>query len=176
MNTLEVENLLRADCKLSTIFEGVYASDLLPSFCESRGTAMVMNMDPSNFGGSHWVCLYIEKGRGEYFDSYGLAPPLEEFVSFLNRNCRKWEYNKQELQSLDTTVCGHYCIWFLSERARGKSMLQIVEQFSSTNTRKNDVAVENLVLTRFGRISAAASGKTHKCVQCCCARVRCLVK
>jgi hypothetical protein len=175
MDTLQVENLLRADCKLSVIFEGVYASDCLPEFCDRQGTALVMNMDPSNLGGSHWVCIYIENGRGEYFDSYGLAPPLEEFANFLERNCTTWTYNKQELQSLDTMVCGHYCIWFLSERARGHSMRDIINQFSTTgNTRTNDVTVKQRVETRYGRIVeklSSSSSSTGRCVQCCCSRV-----
>jgi hypothetical protein len=181
MNTLQVENLLRADCKLSDVFEGVYASDMLPAFCDTSGdgAAVVVNMDPSDRGGSHWVCMFVHKGRGEYFDSYGLAPPLEEFVNFLNRNSTSWTYNKVELQSLNTNVCGHYCIWFLSERARSRTMGEIVAGFPG-DTKRNDAAVESRVVTRFGRISsqvaaAAAVAKSRKCVQCCCARVRCSV-
>jgi hypothetical protein len=172
MNTHQVENLLRADCKLSTIFEGVYASDRLPAFCGSSDTALVMNMDPSNRGGSHWVCIFIQNGRGEYFDSYGMAPPLEEFVNFLKRNCKSWTYNREGLQSLDSNVCGHYCIWFLSERARGQSMECIVKQFSSDNSRKNDESVRKQVETRFGNI-VSTNINNSKCVQCSCARVRC---
>jgi hypothetical protein len=173
MDTLQVENLLRADCKLSTIFDGVYASDLLPMFCGGGDTGLVMNMDPSTQDGSHWVSIYIQNGKGEYFDSYGMAPPLEDFVDFLQRNSRTWSYNKQELQSLDSMVCGHYCIWFLSERARGKSMQNIVQQFSETDTNWNDKLVKRQVETRFGsivqkRLDSAATAS--KCVQCCYAR------
>jgi hypothetical protein len=179
MDTRQIENLLRADCKLSTTFEGVFASDLLPLFCEtSVPVAVVMNMDPSTQGGSHWVCIYIENRHGEYFDSYGLHPPLEAFVKFLNRNCTQWTFNDLELQSLDSNVCGHYCIWFLSERARGRSMDEIVAQFSPRDTAKNDAAVRKLVESRFGKIAddvihGAAAQKRWwgNEVQCCCARV-----
>jgi hypothetical protein len=173
-----VENLLRADCKLSTIFDGVYASDCLPLFCGGGDTGLVMNMDPSDQSGSHWVCIYIQNGKGEYFDSYGMAPPLEDFLGFLDRNSRSWSYNKQELQSLDSMVCGHYCIWFLSERARGRSMQNIVQQFSETDTKWNDKVVKRQVESRFGNIvqkvfGESSAARTSKCVQCCCARVRC---
>jgi hypothetical protein len=176
MDTLQVENLLRADCKLSTIFDGVFASDCLPMFCGGGDTGLVMNLDPSSQSGSHWVSIYIQNGRGEYFDSYGMAPPLEEFLSFLKRNSTSWSYNKQELQSLDSMVCGHYCIWFLSERARGRSMQNIVQQFSNTDTRWNDNAVKQQVETRFGaiveRIESSASSSRGRSVQCCWARKR----
>ena len=177
MDTVQVENLLRADCKLSVIFDGVYASDCLPMFCGGGDTGLVMNIDPSTQSGSHWVSIYIQNGKGEYFDSYGMAPPLEDFMRFLKTNTKTWTYNKQELQSLDSTVCGHYCIWFLSERARGKSMQNIVQQFSKTDTKWNDNTVKRQVETRFGGIvknmSSAAAATSSKCVQCCCARVRC---
>jgi hypothetical protein len=178
MDTLQVENLLRADCKLSTIFDGVYASDCLPLFCGSGDTGLVMNLDPSDRAGSHWVCIYIQDGNGEYFDSYGMAPPLENFLDFLKRNCRTWSYNKQELQSLDSTVCGHYCIWFLSERARGQTMQNIVRNFSETDSKLNDKKVKSQVETRFGgivqKLSESSSNINRvRCVQCCCARVRC---
>jgi hypothetical protein len=180
MDTLQIENLLRADCRLSTSFEGVFASDQLPSFCESScPAALVMNLDPSSRGGSHWVCIYVDgKTRcGEYFDSYGMRPPVEDFVKFLDRNCARWTYNDRELQSLDTDVCGHYCIWFLSERARGRSMDEIVAGFSPSNTARNDAAVRKRVETRFGRIAddviaRGGRGGNAAAVQCCCARVR----
>jgi hypothetical protein len=176
MDTLQVENLLRADCKLSTIFEGVFASDRLPLFCGGGDLGMVMNLDPSDRGGSHWVCIYVQDGKGEYFDSYGMAPPIEEFLDFLQRNSKTWSYNKQELQSLDSTVCGHYCIWFLSERARGRSMQNIVQDFSETDTKRNDQAVKMQVETRFGGMvkkTSSSSSARGRCVQCCCPRVRC---
>lgn len=181
MNTQQIENLLRADCKLSTIFEGVFAADMIPVVCESV-TALVANLDRSNSSGSHWVCMYIQNGKGEYFDSYGLAPMLDEFTDFLNTNCyQSWTYNRQELQSLDSEVCGHYCIWFLSERARGLSMQDIVSKFSSSDTKTNDRVVKQQVETRFGGIAAGIQQQQFYTlarkyvVQCCCARVKCSV-
>jgi hypothetical protein len=187
MNTLEIENILRSDCKLSTKFEGVFASDRLPLFCDSE-TALVMNLDPHNQGGSHWICMYIENGKGEYIDSYGLSPLVHSSISnnyhnncidFLNRNCVSWKCNVMQLQSIDTQVCGHYCIWYLSERARGKSMKEITDQFTR-NYAKNDVIVKELVEERYGKIVkkvvavvAVEEKRRRECVQCCCAMKRC---
>jgi len=152
MNTKQVENLLRSDCKSSLIFEGVFASDRIPIVCETK-TAMVLNFDPYAQTGSHWIGIYIENGCGEYFDSYGMYPPITHFVNFLNRNCTSWSFNTEELQAIDSEVCGHYCIWFLSERVRGRSMKEIVSRFSS-DLKKNDLLVKELVESRFGRIAS----------------------
>lgn len=166
MNTIQVENILRADCKLSSIFEGVFPSDRLPAFCDENKTAMVMNLDPHDQAGSHWVCLYIENGHGEYFDSYGESPPVKNFVSFIKRNCTSWNFNRNELQSLNTDVCGDYCIWFLSERARGKSMQDIVSQFSN-DCKNNDIMVRKQVTSRYGDIVAQVLSKTNIHLQGC---------
>jgi hypothetical protein len=120
--------------------------------------------------GSHWVCVYVENGKGEYFDSYGMSPHIvEPFISFLDRNCRSnWSYNRHELQSIDSTVCGHYCIWFLSERARGKTMSEIVSQFSN-DTRSNDALVKESVELRYGGIAHSIINRAS------CIRVQCFM-
>jgi hypothetical protein len=173
MNSLEIENLLRPDCKLSRTYEGVFASDTIPLFCGSR-SAMVLNFDPISKEGSHWVCVYVENGKGEYFDSYGMSPHIvTPFIYFLDRNCgSNWSYNRHELQSIDSTVCGHYCIWFLSERARGKTMSEIVSQFSN-DTRSNDTLVKESVELRYGGIAQSIINRAS-CIraQCCMVRQR----
>ena len=71
MNTLQIERLLKKDLKSKTIFKKVCALDQLekPTF----PSAYVINSDPSSKPGEHWVAVYFDKrGRGEYFDSYGL--------------------------------------------------------------------------------------------------------
>ena len=74
MNTLQIERLLKKDLKSKTIFKKVCALDQLekPTF----SSAYVINSDPSSKPGEHWVAVYFDKrGRGEYFDSYGLLLP-----------------------------------------------------------------------------------------------------
>ena len=69
MNTLQIERLLRN----KKIFKKVCAFDQLekPVF----PSAHVINSDPSNEHGEHWIAVYFDKrSQGEYFDSYGLAP------------------------------------------------------------------------------------------------------
>jgi hypothetical protein len=171
MNSQEIENLMRSDCELSTTFEGVFPSDCIPAFCDSR-TAIVLNLDPQTQNGSHWVAMYLENGKGEYFCSYGSSPKIDHFINFLNRNCNKgWNFNKDDLQSLNSDVCGDYCMWYLSERVRGKSMHEIVSNFSN-NTRSNDERVKDLVETRFGRIADKIINVNNcrYCIQCCIKR------
>ena len=48
---------------------------------------MVLNKDPADEPGEHWVAVYINEDRkGEYFDSYGMTPP-PCFERFIQRQC-----------------------------------------------------------------------------------------
>ena len=149
MNTEQIRRMLTSDCNLTTKFSGVYASDQLPSRCDPP-VALVANLDPSRREGSHWVAIYIdEDGVGDYFDSYGLRPGDGNFVRFFQRNCTRWSWNQNDLQSLGSSVCGHYCIWFLGRRAEGYTMQDICNEFT-TDTRKNDAYVRKMVVARYG--------------------------
>ena len=75
MNALQIERLLKKNSKTEGIFKQVCALDQRkkPAF----PSAYVINSDPSSELGKHWVAVYFDKrGRGEYFDSYGLSPTL----------------------------------------------------------------------------------------------------
>ena len=48
-------------------------------------SAYVINSDPSSEPGEHWIAVYFHKrGRGEYFDSYGLAPAFVGLESYMD--------------------------------------------------------------------------------------------
>jgi len=66
----------------------VFSVDTLPD----RPRLLVANTDPSNEPGRHWVCIRIEGGRGEFFDSFGRRPNAL-FERYLNRHCWLWTYN-----------------------------------------------------------------------------------
>ena len=54
------------------------------------------------------------------------------------------KYNKKTLQSLDSDVCGMYCLFFLYFRCRGLKMESILQKFS-TNRVQNDRFVVDFV-------------------------------
>jgi hypothetical protein len=176
MNTAELDELLTADCKLSTVYVGTFPCDMLPSMVD-HPAALVINTDPSTMPGSHWVAIYVDSGgRGEYFDSYGDAPENVECVKFLNTNCRggrNWIFSKKELQAMDSNVCGQYCVGFLKWRVRGGSLEEFQNQFGS-DTDRNDKSIAQAIssskvdlssaVTSVAGASAAYSG------QCCISR------
>ena len=101
MNTLQIERLL----KNKKIFKKVCAFDQLekPVF----PSAYVINSDLSNELGEHWIAVYFDKrDRGEYFDSYGLAPAFVGLEFYMDTySLAGWIYNRKTLQALFTIAC-----------------------------------------------------------------------
>ena len=137
MNTEGINRVLRRMCAEN--FDGVFSVDNLPE--EPR--LLVANTDPASQPGRHWVCICVENGHGEYFDSFGL-PPTAHFERYLNRHCSSWTFNQRQLQSVISRFCGHYCIYYCMLRCRGLDMPKIVSSFTA-DTALNDVLVHRFV-------------------------------
>lgn len=129
MNTLQLLNLLENDQALGQMFLGVFPADQLPRI-SSLPSALIVNLDPSNKPGSHWVALYFNKsGNCEYFDSYGRHPDV--LRSFIVKNSRSFVYNNIQVQNYWTTTCGKMCLYFLIWRVRGISFKNIIRSMCS---------------------------------------------
>ena len=150
MNTAEITRALEQDPITSKSFLGVFLSDKLPQTLDKHPCGFVANTDPSSKPGMHCVAFYFpSEGEAEFFDSYGRSPEYyKSFKNFLKRQARKQEYNERKLQCDWSDVCGQYCIFYLSHRARGLSMKKIVQLFSN-NTMLNDTKVSRFVKTHF---------------------------
>ena len=120
-------------------FDGVFSIDTLPD----APHLLVSNTDPAHRPGRHWVAIYIEDGRGEFFDSFGRRPN-EVFERYMNRHCSSWIFNDKQLQSVVSKFCGHYCICYCLLRSSGVNMRKIMRGFSS-DTGLNDAIVHRFV-------------------------------
>ncbi len=151
MNTAQIVNALEQDTVTRKTFCGVFPSNKLPQTVDRYPCGFVANTDPSNKLGTHWVVFYFPtEEKGEFFDSYGQAPNFyrDSFGDFLNKHCNEWDFSNRKLQSAWSDVCGQYCIFYLSHRARGYSMRQIVQLFND-NTMLNDAKVSKFVNNHF---------------------------
>ena len=151
MDVQRIEAVVKTDVITSRKFCGVFAEDTLPRKIHSYPCGYIVNTDPISKPGKHWVAFYFQSSHeGEFFDSYGRAPVnySRQFVNFLNRNSSAWNSNHKELQSLFSTVCGEYCIFYLMHRSRGVSMNTIVNLFSS-DKHLNDEKVYGFIAKYF---------------------------
>lgn len=147
MNTLQLMQVMEQDLKSRNKFCGIYASDTLPSEIEHFPCGLIVNTDPQAEKGTHWLAMYFPtKERGEFFDSYGNPPDFyrKNFETFLDTHSRTWTYNHRCLQSLNSSTCGQFCLYFIINRNRGKSLSMIVKSFSK-NPSINDHRVSVFV-------------------------------
>jgi hypothetical protein len=79
MDTFQLRYVLTRD--LGPSLGGVYPRDLLLETLDQK--AIVINTDPHDKPGAHWVCLYVTNAVVEYFDSYGLPPFIVTFKTLL---------------------------------------------------------------------------------------------
>ena len=152
MNTVQLTLILRKNRYTRGVFQGVYPSDKLPTSVLSYPALFIANEDTSDKPGSHCgIALYFtEEKEGEFFDSYGLPPSsyTGTFTTFLNNNSSSWKFNLVPLQSIESKVCGHYCLYFALFRSRQFSMSTIVHRFS-TKKRRNDFLVKLFIEKHF---------------------------
>ena len=105
MNTEEIDRVLRRECAKD--FDGVFSADNLPE----KPRLFFVNTDPAHSPGGNWVCMCVDDGYGEYFDSIG-RPPTANFERYLKEHCSAWTFNRRQLQSVISRFCGHYCIYY----------------------------------------------------------------
>jgi hypothetical protein len=141
MDGLEIHELLKND----KCFLGTFARDELPyQICPPA--TFIANTDKKADPGTHWVAIHIDdRGKGVYFDSFGLPPLKKEFVEYLDKHCfGGWHYNDCALQNVNSLTCGKYCILFVKFVCRKIPVYDFFKLFNR-NTNLNDVLINDIV-------------------------------
>ena len=178
---MNIWEITQAISELAANSIGVYAADHIPRRL-SLPAAIVTNLDTSEKPGSHWVAFYIDhNASGTYFDSYGLARTTRWHLDRLERNCKRFKWNKKKLQSIDSKVCGEYCIMILYFMSSGRSLRTFCQVFTS-DSRANDKLVSKFYknvrrkyigkrhgqkMRRVNNFPCATSTGTDFCMQSC---------
>ena len=133
MLSSEIEQKLkRCHC-----FVGVFPRDKLPTI-KKYPFCVVVNTDPANKPGQHWVAIFGTQKKTEYFDSFGLPPFHHEILNFIE-NCKgNIEFNTITLQTATAKTCGHYCVIFILMRCEGYTFDHMISIFTR-NTLLNDI-------------------------------------
>jgi hypothetical protein len=102
----------------------------------------VINSDTIDGIGTHWIWYYYDpKSRYiEILDSFGLSP-AQEILTYLETSNNDILYNSSQLQANDSIKCGYYCVNFIKERNKGRSMYDIVYTFNQKPTVFNEMKV-----------------------------------
>ncbi len=141
MNTSQLLRAIRSDTILNQYCLGVFPRDRVPLTLDRVPCCLIVNTDPHNKPGSHWVLLYLpSEGIVEFFDSYGREP--------YNWGLLKSRYvvvtNKKQVQSSLSSVCGAHCLYVAFHRVRGEPMRKILDHYTD-NPLTNDSEVVEFV-------------------------------
>ncbi len=140
-------------------YVGVYAADEIQPIlngdnANASSFCFVANTHSSNEPGEHWVAFYvISNDTLEFFDSYGQHPlvyfPHLHFISSSNYPFTL-HYNNQKLQKSNSSVCGHYCLYYLYLRVlMHKSLIAIVKSLSAFQNPHPDQSVKSFFIRVF---------------------------
>jgi len=129
----------RSKCK----FLGVFPRDLIPNESDIHyyPSCFVSNTDSSKGNGIHWVAFYFSSpSQLDFFDSLGKCYLDYGFNKFHLQypNLISVSLNYHRLQSNSSSVCGHYCVYFLLCRASAHPLFNIINSFSFLDTDWND--------------------------------------
>ena len=99
----------------------------------------IMNFNTHSQPGSHWVC-YVKSGKTRiYFDSFGQITPLEmqkylKTKSEFQSGTPVIERNTNIVQSPNTSICGHLCLFVLTSLMREHLTYQeVLDQLTKGN-------------------------------------------
>ena len=132
-------------------FVGVFAANEIQSLKVKRFPSfLIVNTSDSNFSYGHWIALMITRTKIEIFDSLGGRPENwgnypENILRFLIHYSFSHNFViSPQLQSIDSQLCGIYCIYYILFRRR-KSFINLCRPFTY-NFEQNDLIVSDLVL------------------------------
>ena len=99
---------------------GVFVRDELPKR-PKKIECGILNLCDSKGRGTHWTA-WIKNGNEKlYFDSYGLAPPVE-LVDYLKDPVY---YNSERIQPDGEVFCGHLCLYVL-KKCESKNFQEVI--------------------------------------------------
>ena len=150
LNNLQLDYLAGTHPKLAQVFYGTVPCDRLPRTIPQEGpTAYIVNTDPHDEPGRHWIAIWTEGNVSEIMDSYGLSLEVygttDPLLEWLNRHFKYQLHNGQSLQSLFSQSCGDYALMYLIDRAEGRSMQQFLNRFKKNDYVNNDRKVGQMM-------------------------------
>lgn len=134
LSNTEIEDVLRSRIPQ---FLGVFARNALPRHILQTGDCCVINLDDATGEGTHWTCIYCGDDYNEWFDSYGIIPPLN-VRKWMKKNKKESVYSSNQIQPIGSVLCGYYVIWYLIMRTRGVSQYDLLYKFKNDNEKSND--------------------------------------
>ena len=116
MNTIEISRLMH----MTPNFAGVVPCCEIDQFKKEDVVGLIVNTDPHDKPGEHWVALYKEGERLSFFDSFGrrMEEFEEPFASIMRDFSSRLQVtsNRMQYQNIFTDTCGLWSIYYILTR------------------------------------------------------------
>ena len=133
LSNIDITNILRAQ---GIEINGIFMKDELPKKLKKGFYVVNLASNTDNNGGTHWVALYHSSIDSFYFDAFGFIAPMD-----IDKRLKSYVYNTSQIQEINSTACGFYCIGFIiymnSQKNKMEGYKSFVNLFSS-DTKEND--------------------------------------
>lgn len=150
MDTQQLMCAIQSDLLLKRHVSGVFPVDQLPETGHFP-CGGIINNQPAHKSGKHWIAFWFDKDKtGEFFDSAAHPPEYysPNLLIFMKKNSKKFTFNDKQLQDNESATCGHYCLFYLYMKCRGKTLKEILQNFDC-DLLLNDKLVHKFVLLNF---------------------------
>jgi len=149
MNNHQIDKILTRNQITSPHYLGCFASDEILNINPMNlpfPQSMVVNFDPSDSKGSHWVAIFVNSPNNvDYYDSLGIWPPLNNNITKFLSQFKLIRFNPYAFQNQNAKNCGKHTIFFLYNRSNRKSLDQILNFLSKLKPSAIDGFVEIFV-------------------------------
>jgi hypothetical protein len=168
MDSDELKRCLKLIVKNVNIRFDVIPSNKLDSYLKFKSKiVLVVNTDPEWKPGVHWVVVCKLGKETEFMDSYGES--ITKYGLYFKNLARQFPIeNCVQYQSLKSSVCGMYCLYFIHSRLNGNSFADIMNKFTC-NLRLNDRRVSEWYVSMFKNIQLCMKCNTKN--QCCTSKI-----
>ena len=146
LNTSQLECMINCEPLLKRSVKGVFPADCIPPLHTDEG--MIINTEPHNSDGEHWIAVYNVNNYIEVFDSFGQMSS-KGHINFASiaRN-KPLRFNRMSIQCTDSLFCGYYCIFYLYCKVHNMSFDSFLNVFQKS-CKLNDAYVLSFVLDKF---------------------------
>lgn len=138
MNTERINKILERNQTTSPFYLGCFPADKLLEINSEKllfPQSFVVNFDPAGYDGSHWVAIYADSPNNvDYYDSLGIWPPLNDDITRFLSKFTHVRFNPYAFQSYRAKSCGKHAIFFLYNRAVGKTLEEILHSLIKSQT------------------------------------------
>ena len=144
MNGIEIEHYVGLIPETKRYFKGVYSSNNMP--ISETLYCFIVNTDPSDQPGDHWLAFWVNEKSVEFFDTYGRTSWNQMFSSSFSKfiDGRTCVYNTVVLEGIFSKTCGQFSIYYTCLRCLGVTYDDILNSFS-VNVIVNDKLVTNFL-------------------------------